>query len=68
MTVRLDDVRRRITAAGGDEAPAPYYGSTNEFVRDHLRHVYKRKINGQNTFWSPRWWASTRSAAGRPWA
>lgn len=50
--------------AAGEEAPPPlYYGSTNEFVRDYLRHVYKRRINGQNTFWSPRWWASAEATA-----
>lgn len=46
-----------------EEAPPPYFGSTNEFVRDYLRHVYKRRINGQNTFWSPRWWASAEATA-----
>ena len=45
------------------EAPQLYYGSTNEFVREHLRHVYKRKINGQHTFWSPRWWTSVEALA-----
>ena len=45
------------------EAPPLYYGSTNEFVREHLRHVYKRRINGQHTFWSPRWWTSVEALA-----
>lgn len=50
--------------APGEEDTAPlYYGSTNEFVREHLRHVYKRKINGSTLFWSPRWWASAEAIA-----
>lgn len=50
-------------AMTGEETPPLYYGSTNEFVRDHLRHVYKRKIDGTHTFWSPRWWASAEATA-----
>lgn len=50
-------------AAGEEDTPQLYYGSTNEFVRDHLRHVYKRKIDGMHTFWSPRWWASAEATA-----
>ena len=49
-------------SAAGD-TPRLYYGSTNEFVRDYLRHVYKRKINGTHTFWSPRWWTSDEAIA-----
>lgn len=48
---------------GADAAPRLYYGSTNEFVRDYLRHVYKRKIDGSHTFWSPRWWTSDEAIA-----
>lgn len=51
-------------ADGGDEsAPPLYYGSTDEFVRDYLRHIYKRKIDGQNAFWSARWWTSDEAIA-----
>jgi len=57
------EVEAPLPAAGDEEAPPPYYGSTNEFVRDYLRHVYKRRINGQNTFWSPRWWTSAEATA-----
>jgi len=52
-------------ATSGDAPTTPplYYGSTNEFVREYLRHVYKRKINGTNTFWSPQWWKSDEAIA-----
>lgn len=50
-------------AADQEDTPPLYYGSTNEFVRDHLRHVYKRKINGSTLFWSPQWWASAEATA-----
>lgn len=58
-----DDEAPAPAAGEEEEAPQPYYGSTNEFVRDYLRHVYKRRINGQNTFWSPRWWTSAEATA-----
>lgn len=44
-----------------EEPPQLYYGSTNEFVRDYLRHVYQRKINGQHTYWSAQWWRSAEA-------
>lgn len=46
------------------EAPPPLcYGSTAEFVSEYLRHVYRRKIDGNRTFWSPRWWTSAEAIA-----
>lgn len=50
-------------AAAEAAAPRLYYGSTNEFVRDYLRHVYKRKIDGRHAFWSPQWWKSDEAIA-----
>lgn len=47
----------------GDQPPEPYYGSTDEFVREYLRHVYKRKIDGTNTCWSAEWWRSAEAIA-----
>lgn len=41
---------------GGEEAAQLYYGSVDEFVREHLRHVYKRKIDGRHRVWAARWW------------
>ncbi|SDS71756.1 DUF4913 domain-containing protein [Microlunatus soli] len=32
------------------------FGSVDEFVRDYLRHMYKRRIDGRNRVWSARWW------------
>lgn len=45
-----------------DEEPDPgldpglYYGSVDEFVREYLRNVYKRKIDGKARVWAARWW------------
>lgn len=38
--------------------PALRYGSVNAFVRDYLRHVYKRRISGrgQGRVWAADWW------------
>lgn len=51
------------TAPGAEEIPELYYGSTDEFVREYLRHVYKRKVDGQHTFWSAQWWKSAEAVA-----
>jgi hypothetical protein len=37
--------------------PAPlYFGSVDEFVREYLRHVYKRRIDGRRRVWDAQWW------------
>jgi len=36
--------------------PQLHFGSVDEFVRDYLRHVYKRRIDGRNRCWAARWW------------
>lgn len=51
------------SATESEAVPRLYYGSTNEFVRDYLRHVYKRKIDGRHAFWSPQWWKSAEAIA-----
>ena len=38
------------------EEPTLYYGSVDEFVREYLRHVYRRAINGRSRVWAARWW------------
>lgn len=38
------------------EEPELYYGSVDEFVREYLRNVYKRKIDGKSRVWAARWW------------
>ncbi|WP_454778738.1 DUF4913 domain-containing protein [Georgenia muralis] len=52
----------RADEPGGDEAaepeePALYYGSVDEFVREYLRHLYRRRV-GPNTSakWAAEWW------------
>jgi len=46
------------TDADPSDAPELYFGSTDEFVREYLRHVYKRRIsgNGAGRVWAARWW------------
>ncbi|MFK5160051.1 DUF4913 domain-containing protein [Propionibacterium freudenreichii] len=43
-----------------DDQPAPeptlYYGSVDEFLREYLRNVYRRKIDGKTRIWAARWW------------
>lgn len=45
-------------AAAKPEAAEPrlYYGSVDEFVREFLRHAYRRKIDGRHRVWAARWW------------
>lgn len=38
------------------QAPALYYGSVDEFVREYLRYVYRRRIDGRHRCWAGRWW------------
>lgn len=45
--------------ASPEELPPPLvYGSVDEFVREYLRHVYRRKIGGRGTgrVWAGEWW------------
>lgn len=37
-------------------APRLYYGSVDEFVREYLRNVYRRRIDGRHRCWAGRWW------------
>lgn len=39
------------------EEPALYYRNVDEFLRDYLRHVYRRKIDGRHRVWAADWWA-----------
>lgn len=38
------------------EALSLYYGSVDQFVREYLRAVYRRKIDGRHRVWAARWW------------
>ncbi|GAB3918912.1 hypothetical protein GCM10011575_28930 [Microlunatus endophyticus] len=40
-----------------DAAQAPCYGSVDAFVREYLRHMYKRRIDGRTRVWAARWWS-----------
>lgn len=33
-----------------------YYGSIDEFVREYLRNVYRRRIDGRHRCWAGEWW------------
>jgi hypothetical protein len=56
----LDDFRDGPEAAESDPKAAPtlFYGSVDEFVREHLRFMYSRKVGGGNASrrWSAQWW------------
>jgi hypothetical protein len=39
-----------------ETGPVLYYGSVDEFVREYLRHVYRRAINGRSRIWAAKWW------------
>lgn len=53
------DAAAQAAAAAQEEAkaaPELYYANVDEFVRDFLRYVYRRPIDGRYVFWSPEWW------------
>jgi len=43
-------------SADAMETPRLYFGSTDEFVRDYLRNVYRRRIDGEHRLWAGAWW------------
>lgn len=45
-------------AKGDDDVPQLFYGSSDEFVREHLIHVYARRVGpGNASFrWAAEWW------------
>ena len=39
------------------EPPGLFYGSVDEFVRDHLRWVYRRRVGDRSQWrWAAEWW------------
>jgi hypothetical protein len=52
-----DDDEDDITA-DADEVPQLFYGSTDEFVRERLIHLYSRRVGpGNASFrWAADWW------------
>lgn len=53
-----EDTAEVADADTGEAAAEPslYYGSVDEFVREYLRHVYRRRIDGRNRVWAAEWW------------
>lgn len=39
-----------------EPSPKLYYGSVDQFVREYLRNVYRRRIDGRHRCWAGRWW------------
>jgi hypothetical protein len=55
----IDQARPAVEHAGDEDgAPALYYGSVDEFVREYLRNVYRRHIagRGEHRVWAAEWW------------
>lgn len=63
----VEDARRALDAVlkaaaasvdggGDDEQPALKYSSVDEFVREYLRDVYVRRVDGRHRAWAARWW------------
>lgn len=62
----LDSFRDGPEAAESDpkEAPDLFYGSVNEFVRDRLRYLYKRKVGATGSRrWSAKWWDNAEATS-----
>ena len=47
-----------VDDAGDEPVEALYYGSVDEFVREYLRLVYRRRVDGrgQHRVWAGEWW------------
>lgn len=45
------------------EAPALFYGSVAEFVRDQLVPMYRRDMEGTQRSWCPEWWRHAEAIA-----
>ncbi|MFB0836157.1 DUF4913 domain-containing protein [Arthrobacter halodurans] len=47
---------------GESAEPKLFFGSVNEFVREHLVHVYRRKVGPQGQHrWAAEWWRSAEA-------
>jgi hypothetical protein len=51
-----DDVDDPDSGGSLSTAPPLVYGSVDEFVREYLREVYRRKIDGRSAYWAAEWW------------
>lgn len=48
-----------LESAGEDEATTSeslYYPDVDTFVREHLRFIYSRAVDGRTRFWAADWW------------
>lgn len=45
-----------VAVAAGDDAPQLYYTSVDEFVREYLRNIYRRRIDARSRYWAAAWW------------
>jgi hypothetical protein len=54
--IAVDDTTGALVDDEPPAEPELYYGSVDEFLREYLRHVYKRPINGRSRVWAARWW------------
>jgi len=52
------EVTGDVDESAAPETPPLYYGSVDEFVRKHLRYVYRRRIagDGRSRVWAAEWW------------
>jgi hypothetical protein len=57
--IEFDDLRDADDEPELTAAPALFYGSADEFMREHLRHMYARRVGpGNATFrWAADWWS-----------
>ena len=51
-----EDVETEPVDDDDAEEPALYYRSVDEFVREYLRFVYRRRIDGRTRCWAAEWW------------
>lgn len=50
------------TKDSASEEPELFFGSVDEFVREHLIHVYRRKVGAQGQHrWAAEWWRSAEA-------
>lgn len=49
-------IAEKVDGPDTAEEPGLHYGSVDEFVREYLRNVYRRRIDGRHRCWAGRWW------------
>lgn len=52
----VDEGERVDDEESVESKPTLHYGSVDEFVREYLRNVYRRRIDGRHRVWAGRWW------------